>query len=549
MKWSQQCRLLNRGFYLKKLRAIAKVGAAPWSYYTRERRQKNRRASLGIWLMTPYYWLFDRKYYLKANLDVAKEGLDPWFHYVTYGKQEGRSINSIDNINRQILSATKILTYKLNLDSNLFAENGPSISNNFIMRLAKDGEILSLMILKIKFLFFNLLSKNNYFFKILKINDISKNKNIKKMIIESNLFYFQDPIVLGRKQVPHTYCIKVPEQFIAKVSNASITDRFIVMKRNQFILYEPAADPRHDSVAGQWQTAKGIKDSDNVLVIAKYENEVFIDEAILISGRCSPNYFHTLIEYFGKSYLVNRISELKNIQIIVDSEIYPQQIEVLKILFPSNPILFFHPKSLLRVRKLHIPSIGTYLPDTLNSPLWKGAAVSYPILNYIRSKVFLAYGIPLNKEISSSNRKIYLTRKKRRGILNNDDVEKFLENLGYEIVDTGEISFHEQVLLFSSASEIVSPNGAALSNLIFASEGCKVLSLNSPFTVMFPMFASLAKFSKCEFFVLGGTHDAYHEGDENDPQKIPGEIFFDNYGINLEELEKALELINKPRVS
>jgi capsular polysaccharide biosynthesis protein len=186
---------------------------------------------------------------------------------------------------------------------------------------------------------------------------------------------------------------------------------------------------------------------------------------------------------------------------------------------------------------------STYLPDTLNIPLWKGAAISYPILNYIRNKVLEGYDIKCNKKNVPNKRKIYLTRKNGRMILNNEAVETLLVKLGYEIVDPGDLSFQDQVLLFSSASEIVAPNGAALSNLIFASEGCKVLCLNSPFTVMFSMFASLAKFSKCEFLVLGGIHDEYHEGDENKlNNKISKDAFFSSYSINLEELKNALEL-------
>jgi hypothetical protein len=56
-----------------------------------------------------------------------------------------------------------------------------------------------------------------------------------------------------------------------------------------------------------------------------------------------------------------------------------------------------------------------------------------------------------------------------------------LAGRGYTIVDTGNLSFQEQVSLFRGAHSIVSCHGAGLANLCFVEAGTRVLEIFSPF--------------------------------------------------------------------
>ena len=48
---------------------------------------------------------------------------------------------------------------------------------------------------------------------------------------------------------------------------------------------------------------------------------------------------------------------------------------------------------------------------------------------------------------------------------------------GFRTVTATGMSVREQALLFSSSSAVIAPHGAALTNLAFAPEGCRVMEL------------------------------------------------------------------------
>jgi hypothetical protein len=65
----------------------------------------------------------------------------------------------------------------------------------------------------------------------------------------------------------------------------------------------------------------------------------------------------------------------------------------------------------------------------------------------------------------------------RRNIVNEEAVFDFFRGLGWEIVDTAEISFPEQVRLFSQAEAISGIHGSSFANLVWCNPACKVLEL------------------------------------------------------------------------
>jgi hypothetical protein len=74
-----------------------------------------------------------------------------------------------------------------------------------------------------------------------------------------------------------------------------------------------------------------------------------------------------------------------------------------------------------------------------------------------------------------SGRKLFVERPSRvRSLVNSDSLVLLALAAGYEVVDPGQMSFREQVRLFSSAFQIIGPTGAWLANLAFVQEGVKV---------------------------------------------------------------------------
>jgi capsular polysaccharide biosynthesis protein len=73
-------------------------------------------------------------------------------------------------------------------------------------------------------------------------------------------------------------------------------------------------------------------------------------------------------------------------------------------------------------------------------------------------------------------RLLYLERNATtRIVINAAEVRRFFACRGWEILDPGELSLDEQIRLFREAKAVVGPHGAALTNLLWAAPGTRVL--------------------------------------------------------------------------
>lgn len=83
------------------------------------------------------------------------------------------------------------------------------------------------------------------------------------------------------------------------------------------------------------------------------------------------------------------------------------------------------------------------------------------------------------REEASSRRKLYLSRPEGdvRNLANADEVEAFMREEGFEVVDCAALSFDAQLALFKEASIVVGIMGAAMANTIFSRRGIRVVHL------------------------------------------------------------------------
>jgi len=84
-------------------------------------------------------------------------------------------------------------------------------------------------------------------------------------------------------------------------------------------------------------------------------------------------------------------------------------------------------------------------------------------------------------------RPIYVARSagaNNRAVVNESALIEMLSERDFTVLDPGEMSVAEQIESFAGASIIVSPHGAALANLAFASPGSTVIELFPPGSVL-----------------------------------------------------------------
>jgi len=98
-----------------------------------------------------------------------------------------------------------------------------------------------------------------------------------------------------------------------------------------------------------------------------------------------------------------------------------------------------------------------------------------------------------------------------------DTLEEKLMTLGFKIIYCENISFEEQISLFSMARLIVAPHGAGLSNMVWADSPCKVVEI-FPSNIFNDCYARLALTLGSEYDYVVSSIDTSSDG------KIPVDI-------------------------
>jgi capsular polysaccharide biosynthesis protein len=508
--------LVDKNFYLSRYPDVAELGIDPTQHFARygffegrsanamhERWKKSLRAALARVIG------FDCQYYLAENQDVAAAGVDPLAHFLKHGMAEGRRPRApkVDRAALQLLLASFVSACTGRPTS---AGSRSQTLGGLAKRGAKRALAAAVLIERI-------IARRHgqqTLIRHLPLAEVSTHSPpwIHVEHVEAASEYtFQEPEIIGEPAARPHRTVTVPAKWIATVCDAVVIGGYQVIANDHLIVYEPAAAPHSNFVAGAWRYVTGVTGDRSAICHYDYTCRVELREGILLSGRCSPNYYHWLIEYLARLYALRHRAHLREVPLIVDADMYPQEFESLALIAPGWPVYKLAPNTLLRVGKLHIPSIPTYLPDSVDIPFWQGSALCHATLNFLRDAAYQRYGIGR----TPPTRKIFLTRRGARTIVGMNEIEQALERIGFECIDSGQLGFEAQVKLFSECTMIVGPLGAAFTNLIFCQPGCKVLGLASPYVKRFCLQANLARFAGCEYKILAGEHPSYQPGDEH----------------------------------
>lgn len=323
-------------------------------------------------------------------------------------------------------------------------------------------------------------------------------------------FEFQLPAVSGEDRNPERYRLEVPSPFVATLSNVAVGPGFSVVSPDvrKLIVYEPASHPKFGQVSGLRGLVTALPGNPELVWLTwQAKRRIHLPEAILLSGRCSINFFHWLIEYLPRLKEIEARGGLSDVPVLVSHQMPLQHYEALSIFLPPDqPIVYLDPQTLADVERLHVPSFSTYVPDDFDSPLWKMGVISRTHIEFLRERVLGAIG----EEVSGqAPRKIFLSRARNvgRAMSNEREVVKLCREAGFTVVFPELMSFHEQVECFRHADVIMGPSGAAFANVVFCRPGTQVYALTSERLKTFSNFANLATTVGCTFTLVTGPND------------------------------------------
>lgn len=370
--------------------------------------------------------------------------------------------------------------------------------------------------------------------RVLNVRDIREDPGAQlHELYPAKPYTFREPPVFGEPDTRPERTVEAPACWLGSVSDVEVMGGFSVVRDNELILYEPAAHPHHDIVAGCWDYVTPVANGEKqALMWYPYERETRLDEGILLSGRCSTNYFHWLIEYLPKGLAIESRPELKRVPLIVDASMPRQHFESLRAVMGERPLHAHRPNALLRVRKLWLASTPTYHPDRFDLPYWMHSAVSEAHLDYLRERALarVAPAPRLPKRIFLSRRG-YLSRALR----NEPELEAEFRRAGFSRVRTEALGFLEQVRLFHNAEVIAGPGGAAMTNLLFCRRGARVMALTGERNKTYSMHANLARKAGARFVYVTGDHLRPRESCISD-----ADYAFSSFEVSLEKVRSAL---------
>ena len=234
------------------------------------------------------------------------------------------------------------------------------------------------------------------------------------------------------------------------------------------------------------------------------------------------NYFHWLYDILPKINICFKNYNSKEIDYFYLSNLEKYQKSTLQILDYDNIKIIDSNKN----RHIQANEVicsehpwykkGFILKEAKKLPAW--------IVKWINDS-FINHGKQFN-----CNEKIFIDRSESAfshcQFVNNKEIINFLENEGFTSYKVGQLSFQEQVYLFSNAKMIIGAQGAAFANLAFCKKNTKILEIKPK---KHPNFVDqhISKIKELDFNLI--------ETDELKDKDEKGDIF-----LNTRDLKKFL---------
>jgi capsular polysaccharide biosynthesis protein len=205
-----------------------------------------------------------------------------------------------------------------------------------------------------------------------------------------------------------------------------------------------------------------------------------------------PNYYHWIHDAMLRLHLL--LPHLPNeIRFIVPPDLRPFQLDSLGLLGISpDRLCAYAGKELWELEALYFAPTASSAGS--NSP----AAI-----RWFRELAWSTYGF----NPAAGTRRIYISRRRTRyrRIVNEPEIERVLSDFGFETCLLEDLELREQVELMTQAEAIVSASGAALTNMIFAPPGAKILVMVEPVQVS-PFFWTMSEAAGHQYwYALGET--------------------------------------------
>ncbi len=328
-----------------------------------------------------------------------------------------------------------------------------------------------------------------------------------------------------------------PEINLFEIDDATAIGRTEFILKDGKALYPRVIDPAHDACMLELENRGRVDVKAGTVSIFPRKAVLRAPKAISLLGQCNGNYAHWVTEVLARFALVDDLPEYKGWPLLVDHPIHEKLLDALDFLNVSR-------RKIIEVRQYQRVEVGKLVyisPPSMTPPetrefhetgnLARPRVEQFHFSRFALAKLRDRVGAMAEDCLATAgtdlppiaHRRMFLQRAawstgNGRLLRNADVVEDALREMEFEGVQIADYSFEGQVLTARQSRVVVSPIGAALSNLVFRDPGCIAIILTPHYeAATFYYFANLmAALGHNVIFVLGpqtrhGTGNIYNK--------------------------------------
>ncbi|MDQ2946686.1 MAG: glycosyltransferase family 61 protein, partial [Acidobacteriota bacterium] len=283
--------------------------------------------------------------------------------------------------------------------------------------------------------------------------------------------------IYGGRVIAYKSSIVFDPVYDVEYRNAEILPRFGMIRAGSLIVAESSHVKRN-----HWQnfTPGIIAMREGHALLCRRQPSPFAEATAYYFGN-STNYYHWLIEDMPRLLYLQDNHSAADGYFLVDHLLTGWQQDIL-LRLGSDP---------LRWRCVDFLEANKF-PRLIAPSLYSKNLCAHPTaVAMLRSHLVADAADAMPR----AGNRIYLARTSRQiragKLINEQEIIRVFEAAGFVTVDTGSLTFAQQIDLFRDAEIIAGPGGAALTNMIFAPPGAKVLVL-APSGAQCETFVSIA---------------------------------------------------------
>lgn len=258
--------------------------------------------------------------------------------------------------------------------------------------------------------------------------------------------YFSQLYSLVRYPVPETFICEIPDVYIHIPSGAVITEQFEIIQQS--------------GVRGMIDDLPPIKK-------IPPKNTTIKGTFVSLTGYSFNNYSHWLMDIMPRLSVLGNDS-INDISFVIPETAMQFHIQSLNLWGIQGKNIVPLPSGWHKLEKL-----------ILCFPSDRSSIVHSHHLFDLRDHLIAK--VNNGTQVENVNRMIYISREKsRRKILNEEKLIPIVKSFGFDVVNCEDLSFIEQIKLFSGTKVILGEHGSGMNNQIFSPYGCNTIEIYNP---------------------------------------------------------------------